>query len=128
MKVEMFTFCDFAQENGGKLTIVGTFDTIVAKAFPCVHPVMSLVIRLRFDIFEFGVHDFRIESRDLDGATVAEAISGKMEVKGVGNATAVTHLVFGIGNLQFKSNGDINFVLYLNEKEIAVTPLYLRKA
>jgi hypothetical protein len=50
MKTEIFTFCDFAQENGGKLTIVGTFDTIIARHFPCVHPQLSVVIRIRFDL------------------------------------------------------------------------------
>jgi hypothetical protein len=44
MKIELFTFCDFAQENGGKLTIVGTFDTIVSRNFPCVHPQLSVVV------------------------------------------------------------------------------------
>ena len=94
MKIELFTFCDFAQENGGKLTIVGTFDTIVSRSFPCVHPQLSVVIRIRFDIWEFSKHSFRIETRDLDGDMNMEAITGNVEVKGVGNATAVSHLVY----------------------------------
>ena len=127
IKIELFTFCDFAQENGGKLTIVGTFDTIISRNFPCVHPHLSVVIRLRFDIWEFGPHSFRIETRDLDGEMSMETINGNIEVKGVGNASAVSHLVFSITNLQFKTPGLVNFVLFIDEKEIDSIPLYIRK-
>jgi len=125
MKIELFTFCDFAQENSGKLTIVGTFDTIVSRNFPCVHSQLSVVIRLRFDLWEFSNHQFKIETRDLNGEMVIKPIKGNVEVKGVGNATAVSHLVFTISNLHFKSSGVINFILYIDDKEVASIPLYL---
>jgi len=128
MKIEMFTFCDFAQENGGKLTIVGTFDTIVSRNFPCIHPQLSVVIRLRFDLWEFNNHSFRIETRDLNGEMNMETISGNMEVKGAGNTSAVSHLVFSISNLHFKNHGVINFVLFIDDKELGTIPLYIRKA
>jgi hypothetical protein len=127
MKTELFTFCDFVQESGGKLTIVGTFDTIISRNFPCVHPQLSVVIRLRFDIWEFSAHSFRIETRDLDGEMSIEPISGKIDVKGAGNATSVSHLMFTISNLRFSSSGVVNFVLYVDEKEIASLPLYIRR-
>jgi len=125
MKIELFTFCDFAQENSGKLTIVGTFDTIISRNFPCIHPQLSVVIRLRFDLWEFASHEFKIETRDLNGEMVIKPIRGNVEVKGVGNATAVSHLVFTISNLHFKSSGVINFILYIDDKELSSLPLYL---
>ena len=128
MKIELFTFCDFAQENGGKLTVVGTFDTIISQKFPCVHPQLSVVIRLRFDIWEFTNHTFRIETRDLNGKVSMDAISGRIDVKGIGNATAVSHLIFTISNLHFKEAAVINFVLFMDDKEAGVIPLYVRKA
>ncbi|MDR1901149.1 MAG: hypothetical protein LBQ88_02550 [Treponema sp.] len=127
MKIELFTFCDFAQENSGKLTVVGTFDTIIARNFPCKHPQLSVVIRIRFDLWEFANHRFRIETQDLDGETNISAITGNIEVKGVGNATAVSHLVFTISNLYFKNSGLVNFVLYIDDKELSSIPLYVRK-
>ena len=128
MKIELFTFCDFAQENGGKLTVVGTFDTIISRNFPCVHPQLSVVIRIRFDIWEFNNHGFRIETRDLNGNKTMDAISGNINVKGIGNATAVSHLVFTIGNLHFKEAAVINFILFLDDKEVGSIPLYVRRA
>ncbi|MCL2809615.1 MAG: hypothetical protein FWD24_06075 [Treponema sp.] len=56
-----------------------------------------------------------------------ETISGNIEVKGVGNASAVSHLVFSISNLHFKNPGIINYVLYIDDKEIDSIPLYVRK-
>ena len=128
MKVELFTFCDFAQDNGGKLTVVGTFDTIISRNFPCVHPQLSVVVRLRFDLWEFTHHSFRIESHDLAGEVGIEPIAGNIEVQGVGNATAVSHLVFTISNLHFKKSGILNFVLYVDDKEVMSLPLYVRRA
>jgi hypothetical protein len=127
VKAEIFTFCDFAQETGGKLTIVGTFDTIIARNFPCVHPQLSVVIRLRFDIWEFAQHNFRIETVDLEGELNMDTISGTLDVKGVGNATAVSHLVFSISNMRFQKEGVVNFVLYIDDKELTTLPLYIRK-
>jgi hypothetical protein len=127
MKIELFTFCDFAQENGGKLTIVGTFDTIISRSYPFTHSQLSVVIRLRFDLWEFAHHTFRIETRDLDGEMSIDPITGDVEVKGAGNATAVSHLVFSISRLHFRASGVVNFVLYIDDKELASIPLYIRK-
>jgi hypothetical protein len=128
MKIELFTFCDFAQENSGKLTIVGTFDTIISRSFPCIHPLLSVVIRIRFDIWEFAQHSFRIETRDLDGEMSIDPIIGNVSVQGTGNASAASHLVFAISKLKFLRSGVVNFVLYIDDKELSSIPLYIRKA
>ena len=127
MKTELFTFCDFAQESGGKLTIVGTFDTLISRNFPCIHPQLSVVIRIRFDLWEFSSHNFRIEARDLNGELNIEPVTGTVDVKGAGNASAVSHLVFTISNLHFQNSGVVNFVLFIDDKEIASLPLYIRQ-
>ena len=56
-----------------------------------------------------------------------DTISGNLEVKGAGNTTAVSHLVFSIGNLHFKNPGLINFILFVDDKEAGHIPLYIRK-
>ena len=48
-KIEMFTFCDFAQEVQGKLTIVWTFNEINSQNFPFVYDrPFTLVARLNY--------------------------------------------------------------------------------
>jgi hypothetical protein len=127
VKTEIFTFCDFAQENAGKLTVIGTFDTIIVSKIPCAHPQLSVVIRIRFDLWEFKSHTFKIEARNLNGELIVEPLRGKLDVNGNGNATAVTHLVFSIMNLNLSAEGVINFILFLNDKETFSAPLYVRK-
>jgi len=63
----------------------------------------------------------------LEGEMSMEAINGNIEVRGVGNASAVSHLVFSISNLHFKNPGLINFVLFIDDKEVNSIPLYIRK-
>ncbi|GHU21184.1 hypothetical protein FACS1894172_16620 [Spirochaetia bacterium] len=128
MKIEIFTFADFAQENSGKLTVVGTFDTIVSHSFPCVHPQLSVVIRLRFDMWEFTTHSFKIETRNLhEEMRPINTINGNIDVQGVGNATAVSHLVFALSNLHISSSGMVSFILSIDDKESGTIPLYIRK-
>jgi hypothetical protein len=56
---------------------------------------------------------------------VINPIQGNLDVKGTDNATAVSHLVFTISNLHFKTAGVINFTLYVDDKELSSIPLYL---
>ena len=83
---------------------------------------------MRFDLWEFGPHAFRIETRDLEGNMSMDSISGNIEVRGAGNASAVSHLVFSITNLHIKQDGLVNFVLFIDDKEIDSIPLYIRKS
>lgn len=127
MKIELFTLCDFAQENSGKLTIVGTFDTIVAKAFPMSHQFFTLAVRIRFDLWELGSHGFRIEARDIDGNSYVKPVEGSITIRDVGNATSVVHLLYTFTDLKCKIPTVINFIFYVDEKEITATPLYIKK-
>src|SRR5439155_356479 len=54
MQAEIFTLCDAATVTGGKLNILGSFDTIGAHTFPCNHPLCAVACKLRFDVGEEG--------------------------------------------------------------------------
>ena len=56
-----------------------------------------------------------------------DAINGNMVVNGAGNATAVSHLIFTVSNLHFKDSGMRSFAFYMDDREIASIPLYIRK-
>jgi hypothetical protein len=100
---------------------------ITPPSLPCIHPQLTVVIRIRFDLWEFGDHQFRIETRDLEGEAYIAPIGGTLSVKGIGNASAVSHIVFTLGNIRCKTAGMLSFVLYVDDKEIASIPLYIRK-
>ena len=44
MKIQIFTLCDYAQSNAGKLTIIGTFNSIFADTFPFVYAPAIFVV------------------------------------------------------------------------------------
>ena len=94
MHVDIFTLCDFAQESGGKLTVVGAFDTVFARQFPAMHPFMCLALRLRFYIHEEGTHPIRIEFAGPDGAEVVNPIEGELSVLDFAGSSRVVHSVF----------------------------------
>ena len=41
MDVQIASLCDAAQDYGGKLCLVGAFDTILVRQFPALHPFCS---------------------------------------------------------------------------------------
>ncbi len=128
MKVEIFTFCDFSQDNAGKLTVVGSFDTIYAKAFPVVYPLISIVSRIRFSLQEKGRHTFRFSFMDMDGFEVFPAIQGEAMIEDFKTATSAINLSMNVVNAELKKECIITARLEVDGKEQFFSPLHLVKA
>lgn len=128
MKVEIFTFCDFSQDNAGKLTIVGSFDTIYAKTFPVVYPLISVVARIRFSVQEKGRHSFRFGFVDMDGSEVFPPISGEAMIEDFRTSTSAINLSMNIVNAELTKESIITARLELDGKELFFSPLHLVKA
>jgi hypothetical protein len=128
MHVDIFTLCDFAQESGGKLTIVGAFDTVFARQFPAVHPFMCLAVRLRFYIHEEGTHPMRIEFASPDGSEVVRPIEGELTVGDFSGSSRVVHSVFNFVSTPIGHEGTIGITLSVDGREALTSPLYVRKA
>jgi hypothetical protein len=128
MHVDIFTLCDFAQESGGKLTVVGAFDTVFARQFPAMHPFMCLAMRLRFYIHEEGNHPIKIEFAGPDGAEVVHPIEGELSVFDFSGSSRVVHSVSNFGSTPIEREGTIGITLSVDGKEALTSPLYVRKA
>ncbi len=128
MDTDIFTLCDFAQDVQGKITIVGTFDTISSRKFPATQPVCSIVARIRYSNDEAGQHSFKISFLSDSGEEFAPPFSGKLDLKtpseregGAGN------IVVGIGMLKLPSCGRYSVNLSLDNKPIKSLNLYVKK-
>lgn len=67
MEVEIFTLADYAAITGnGKLTIVGTFDTLFAQQLPALQHC-SVVLKMRLANSEAGNHTVQLKFLDPDG-------------------------------------------------------------
>jgi len=128
MHVDIFTLCDFAQESGGKLTVVGAFDTVFARQFPAMHPYMCLAMRLRFYIHEEGTHPIRIEFAGPAGAEVMNPIEGELSVLDFAGSSRVVHSVFNFVSTPIEREGTIGITLSVDGREALTSPLYVKKA
>jgi hypothetical protein len=128
MEIEIFTLCDFAEDIGGKLCIVGTFDTIFAHNFPAVHPSFSLAARIRFDQSETGKHPFSVSFVDEDGREFLPPVEGGLEVKPrPGYNVSTTNMCFTIGQIQLQKPGKYIIDLVLDGKPERSLPLFVMK-
>jgi hypothetical protein len=129
MEIEIFTLCDFAQDNNSKLTIVGTFDSINARQFPVTHPICSIACRLRFAAKEAGSHHFRLRLIDAAGKEIIKPVEGDINIGAPNNNQfASINVVINFNQLQFEKAGRYSFELYLDEEWTSGLPLFLNQA
>jgi hypothetical protein len=129
MEIEIFTLCDFAQDNNSKLTVVGTFDSIHAKQFPAQHPACTVACRLRFSDKEAGDHDFKLRMIDAAGKETIQPIEGNINIPAAANGRVVTiNLVINFNQLQFTKPGRYSFELYIDGEWKSGLPLFLNQA
>ncbi len=128
MNVEILALCDFAQDAMGKLHITGAFDAITVRDFPSVHPLMCVAARIRFQVYELGLHAIKLEMVDGSGGALAPALDGSMNVDGIGGDSACANLALNIVNLRIDREGSWRLVLSIDGQEQASVPLYIRKS
>lgn len=128
MKVELFSACDFAADYGGKLTVVGIFDTLGAARTPVLHPQLCVAAKLRFDDSESGPKSVRFTLTDIDGREVLHPLEMPIvaPVPPSDTATSVVNLVLNIGNVRFDRLGEHSLDLAIDGRHAASIPLYLR--
>jgi hypothetical protein len=54
VNVEVFALCDAATDSGGKLNVLGAFDSLQVGAYPTVYPHCAVAVRIRFRRIEQG--------------------------------------------------------------------------
>jgi hypothetical protein len=128
MKVEIFTLCDAATENGGKLNILGSFDTLFATNEPIVHPACAIALKVRFSRIEGGQHSLKISFVDMDGKEVTPNINGSLNIQiRPGDETATANLIMNIQGLKLPRFGEYSIDLAIDGREEGSLPLYVRK-
>ena len=129
MEIEIFTLCDFAQDNNSKLTVVGTFDSIHSKQFPFVQQSFSVACRLRFSEKETGEHHMRLRFIDVDGKEVIKPIEGNMNIPKPQNGQySAINLVFNFAQMKFEKAGRYSFELFIDDQWTSGLPLFTNQA
>lgn len=129
MNVEAFIICDAATQSGGKLNVLGAFDTIYARGMPMAHPHCAIALRIRFSRIEQGEYPIRINVIDEDGQHVIPPLDGRTRVAMEEDRdSAVTNLILNINGLSFRDFGRYAVDLMVGGKQIASVPLHVRPA
>lgn len=126
MKVELFAIADYAANQGGKLTIVGVFDTLVGSQMPIVHPSCSIAIKLRFEKIEEGSKRIRLNLSDEDGRSVLPSIDIPIDVQMRDDQhTCTREIVANLNNLKLERPGEFSFDLAIDGRHEASIPLFV---
>lgn len=128
MECELFTLSDYAENYNGKLTIVGTFDSIGATTLPHVHPNLAISLKMRFSEKEFGNHPVQIRLIDTSGKEYTK-INGQLTVArpNPGMTYSSANLVMRFNNLTFPDIGRYTFELDVDGNWQAAAPIHVLK-
>lgn len=130
MKVDVFTLCDFANTApGGKMNILGTYNSVAAYKVPATHRLCALAILMRFEKIEEGTKNIRLSIIDQDGKAVIPTLEAQLMIQireDVSDATVP--LSFVIQQIVFPHFGEYRIDLAVDGRQEASIPLYVRQA
>jgi hypothetical protein len=127
MNIQIAVLCDAATDYGGKLNLLGTFDTIVTNKLPAVHPQCSVALRITFSKVEDGPHSVRMNFVDEDGVFIMPSIEIPVDIVVPGGASFLTkNFIVNIQQLKFEKPGQYSIDVALDQRHEISIPLSVR--
>jgi hypothetical protein len=127
MNIQLAVLCDAATDYGGKLNILGTFDTIVTNHLPAFHPQCSVALRIAFSKIEEGQHKVKMNFVDEDGKFVMPSIDMPVDVSMPADANfLVRNFIINIQQLKFDNPGQYAIDLAIDGRQETCIPLFVR--
>ncbi|MEN9575628.1 MAG: hypothetical protein RL514_3483 [Verrucomicrobiota bacterium] len=125
MEVQIASLCDSAADYGGKLCLIGAFDTILVRQFPAHHPFCSVALRIVFRDTDEGKHTLRVNLIDDDGQSLLPGMpTTPLEIRMPENQFfASVNLVFNLQGMRFTRPGQYSLDITLDGTMIARIPL-----
>jgi len=128
MKTELFALCDFAADYGGKLNIIGVFDSIFAKQMPAVHAHCCIAVKLRFEKIEEGPKRLRLSLTDVDGKSILPPFEIPITVSMPNDIhTNTIQVVANIDGLKIERFGEYSINLAVDSRHEASIPFFARQ-
>ena len=128
MNIEVFSLCDAATSDQGKLNMLGAFDTLWATKFPVIHPQCTIALRVRFVSIEKGEHNITVNFVDADGKHIISPAKGMIKVNfAEDQRSGSTNLILNIQGLKLEKEGQYSIDLAIDGSIKASLPLFVRK-
>ena len=106
MRLEIAAICEAATEQGGKLNMLGAFDTLYASAFPHTLPQCTFVFRIRFNRAESGDHSIKLTLKDSNGVPLIPEMNAKVPITiQEGSDGRVGNILMNVHGLKFQNPG-----------------------
>lgn len=129
MNLQVAVLCDAATDYGGKLNLLGAFDTIVVARFPATHPHYAVALRVVFDRTDEGKHALRMTMIDEDGKPLMAPVEVKFDVVLPADAIQLCrNFIINVQNLKFGRAGYYGISVSIGDNLLATIPLQVRQA
>ncbi len=128
MTILISALCDAATDYGGKLNILGTFDTIFSRELPARHPNCSIALRVLFAREEEGLHRLMLNFVDADGGAIMTPIELPVQVTVPDEVDSISrNIVINIQQLRFTEPGQYAIDIAFDGMHRASIPLRVSK-
>jgi len=129
MNVELLVICDAANTDaGGKLNVFGIWDTVGAQTAPLVHPICTVVAKMRFERIEEGQKALRMAIVDADGREVFPTLNSNVQVRVPPNSPSGTlQILLEIRQLTLPHFGEYEVNVALDGRVVGSTPLFAKQ-
>lgn len=116
-------------DYGGKVCILGAFDSVSAAEAPYTISHCAIVARMRFQRIEEGHHKLRVTLADQDGKMIMPNVDGQIGVQFNEMAQSATfNLVMQINGLKLTQFGEYTLDLAVDGVHQGSLPLYFIKS
>lgn len=121
MNVEIFTLCDAATVDRGKLNLLGSFDTLSASTFPSTHTDCVVACKMRTD--ETDPPHLKLQMRiiDPDGKDVIPPVENSMQ-----GGAGLHHHLWHIRGFPLPKPGTFYVDLLVNGRLLGRNPLFVK--
>jgi hypothetical protein len=127
MNIQIAVLCDAATDYGGKLNLLGAFDTIMTSHLPAFHPQCSVALRIAFSRIEEGSHKVKINFVDEDGKFVMPSIDMPVDVVLPPEVNLlVRNFIINIQQLKFDKPGQYSIDVAIDGRQETSIPLLVR--
>jgi hypothetical protein len=127
MDIQIAILCDAATDTNGKLSILGTFDTIYTSQLPAVHPQCSIALRMTFGKVEEGTHKVKLNFVDEDGKLVMPSIDIPIEVAVPDDTIFISrNFIINIQQLKFEKPGLYSIDISMDGRQEGSIPLLVK--
>ena len=123
-----FLIAEYANvSTGGKLNVMGIFNTLFAARFPARHPSLHIVAKLSSGAAEANVSKrLKIKLLNDDGTEIWATPELPLKVPASVNGRRVeNNVIVALTDLVFPTDGDYQFSLLVDDDEKDVAPLYV---